>query len=151
MMEGYLDRPDLTDEKIREGWLYTGDIVERREDTFLIRGRVGDRINRGGYKFDPIDIEDVAAAVPGVTGAVACAIPHPVLGEDVALALEVREPHDVQAVREAVATILARNLPAFKVPRRIRAVREMPRGALGKPQRAVVAAWFVDVEIEEKV
>jgi acyl-CoA synthetase (AMP-forming)/AMP-acid ligase II len=151
MMEGYLDRPGLTDEKLRDGWLHTGDVVERRGDVYVVHGRVGDRINRGGYKFDPIDVEDVVAGVPGVTGAVACAIPHPVLGEDVALAIEVLATGDIDAIQEAVAAALTRELPSFKVPRRIRTVREMPRGSLAKPQRAVVAAWFAEDEIEEKV
>jgi long-chain acyl-CoA synthetase len=142
MMEGYLDRPDLTAEKLRDGWLSTGDIVERCGDAYVIRGRTGDRINRGGYKFDPMDVEDVAATVEGVTGAVACAISHPVLGEDVALAVEVANHEDPDTVREAVVSTLAWELPKFKVPRQIRVVREMPRSALGKPQRAVVAAWF---------
>ena len=142
MMEGYLNRPDLTAEKLRDGWLYTGDIVERCGDAYLIRGRTGDRINRGGYKFDPMDVENVAASVQGVTGAVACAISHPVLGEDVALAVEVASHEDLETVREAVVATLTWELPKFKIPRQIRAVREMPRGTLGKPQRAVVAAWF---------
>jgi acyl-CoA synthetase (AMP-forming)/AMP-acid ligase II len=144
MMEGYLDRPDFTTEKLRDGWLYTGDIVERRGDAYLIRGRTGDRINRGGYKFDPMDVEDVAATVPGVTGAVACAVSHPVLGEDVALAVEVANHHDLDTVRDAVVDALTQELPRFKVPRQIRAVREIPRSALGKPQRAIVAAWFTE-------
>ena len=101
MMEGYLDRPDLTATKLRDGWLYTGDLVERRDDGYHILGRIGDRINRGGYKFDPIDVEDVATRVSGVTSAVACAIPHSVLGEDVALAVEVASGRDTVAVKEA--------------------------------------------------
>ena len=151
MMEGYLDRPDLTDEKVREGWLHTGDIVARQGERYLIRGRVGDRINRGGYKFDPIDVENVAAAVPGVTGAVACAIPHPVLGEDVALAIEVAGERDVDAIRQALSAALVGELPSFKVPRQIRVVRELPRGGLSKPQRSVVSGWFAEAEHEERV
>ncbi|GAB7008034.1 hypothetical protein JCM18899A_55130 [Nocardioides sp. AN3] len=149
MMEGYLDRPDLTAEKLRDGWFRTGDIVERKGDVYYIRGRVGDRINRGGYKFDPIEVEEVATTVTGVTGAVACAIPHPVLGEDVALAIEVGAGREIADVREAVAEALARELPTFKVPRDIRAVREMPRAPLGKPQRAAVAAWFTSSECDD--
>jgi acyl-CoA synthetase (AMP-forming)/AMP-acid ligase II len=143
MMEGYLDRPDLTAEKLRDGWLYMGDIVERRDGIYFMRGRMGDRINRGGYKFDPIEIEEIAARVAGVTGAVACSIPHPTLGEDVALAIEVAVGHNSDQVRDEVASTLARELPSFKVPRDIRDVREMPRAALGKPQRATIAQWFI--------
>jgi acyl-CoA synthetase (AMP-forming)/AMP-acid ligase II len=143
-MEGYLDRPDLTADKIRDGWLYTGDVVARTGDKYFMRGRVGDRINRGGQKFDPSEVEEVAGAVVGVTGAVACAIPHPVLGEDVALAIEVAADHDTDEVREAVASALAEELPRFKIPRDIRAVRELPRGTISKPQRREVAAWFTD-------
>jgi acyl-CoA synthetase (AMP-forming)/AMP-acid ligase II len=144
LMEGFLDRPDLTAAMLRDGWLHTGDVVERRGEKYFMHGRVGDRINRGGQKFDPIEVEEVAAAVTGVTGAVACAIPHPVLGEDVALALEVAAGHDPDDVREAVVQALAGGLPRFKIPRDIRAVREMPRAPLGKPQRRAVAAWFTE-------
>ncbi|GAA1395108.1 long-chain fatty acid--CoA ligase [Pseudonocardia kongjuensis] len=154
MMEGYLDRPDLTAERVRDGWVHTGDVVERRGDAYVIRGRVGDRINRGGYKFDPFDVEDVAARVPGVTGAVACAIPHPVLGEDVGLAVEVVAGHDPEAVREAVATALGAALPSFKIPRDVRVVAKIPRGGLDKPSRTAVAAWFTEDdadEVKEKV
>jgi acyl-CoA synthetase (AMP-forming)/AMP-acid ligase II len=144
MMEGYLDRPDLTAQKLRDGWLHTGDVVERRGDAYFIRGRIGDRINRGGYKFDPLEVEEVAAAVAGVSGAVACAVPHPVLGEDVALAVEVLPSHDLDDVRAAVKAALERGLPSFKVPREVRAVRRLPRAGLGKPQRAAVAALLRD-------
>ena len=149
LMEGYVDRPDLTSEKMRDGWFRTGDIVERKGDLYYILGRVGDRINRGGYKFDPIEVEEVAVAVAGVTGAVACAIPHPVLGEDVALAIEVGVGREIADVRNAVAEALARELPAFKVPRNIRVVRDMPRAPLGKPQRAAVAALFASTEPDD--
>jgi acyl-CoA synthetase (AMP-forming)/AMP-acid ligase II len=147
IMEGYLDRPDLTASMIRDGWLHTGDVVERKGDMYFVRGRVGDRINRGGQKFDPLEVEEVASVVAGVTGAVACAIPHPVLGEDVALAVEVAAGHDLDAVREAVAQQLSDGLPRFKVPRDIRAVREMPRAPLGKPQRRAVAEWFTEAPV----
>ena len=148
-MEGYLDRPDLTSAMLRDGWLHTGDIVERQGDAYFMRGRVGDRINRGGQKFDPREVEEVAGTVLGVTGAVACAIPHPVLGEDVALAIEVGADHDLDEIRETVAQALADGLPRFKVPRDIRAVSEMPRAPLGKPQRAAVAAWFASAERDD--
>ena len=57
---GYYNEPEITRQKLHDGWLHTGDVVERRGDVYVVHGRVGDRINRGGYKFDPIDVEDVA-------------------------------------------------------------------------------------------
>ena len=72
----------------RGGWFRTGDIGYLDEEGFLfVTGRIKDIINRGGEKVFPVEIDQVLSAHPSVSEAVAFGVPHPTLGEDVAVAV----------------------------------------------------------------
>jgi long-chain acyl-CoA synthetase len=91
MMRGYFLDPERTAATIQRGWLVTGDLAVRtEEDRLILAGRVDDRIDRGGYKIWPSEIERAALTHPSVSEAVALGVPHPVLGVDVALAVQPR-------------------------------------------------------------
>ena len=125
------------------GWFRTGDQgVTDAEGYLFIRGRIKEMIKRGGEQVAPREVDEMLLRYPGVRHAVAFAVHHPTLGEDVAAAVV---PEDGQALDEfELREFLLRDLPAFKVPSRIVIVSEIPEGPTGKPQRIGLAERLAD-------
>jgi len=121
------------------GWFRTGDEGAIDEDGYLrLTGRLKELINRGGQKIAPREIDEVLLGHPGVKQAVAFAIPHAQLGEEVGAAVELSagEGVDVGVLREWAGARLA----TYKVPRIILTVDDIPKGPTGKVQRIGMAA-----------
>lgn len=131
VMKGYWKMPEETANTVREGWLYTGDLVRKDEDGYVyIVDRIKDMIICGGFNIYPKEIESVLyshnavleAAVTGVTDEVKGEIPkaHIVLksGEKV--------------TEKEMSTFCRKNLAAYKVPRVIKFVDSLPKTATGK-------------------
>jgi acyl-CoA synthetase (AMP-forming)/AMP-acid ligase II len=138
VIRGYANDPEAAATASCSGWFRTGDQGYLDEDGYLfITGRLNDLINRGGEKIASREIEEVLLAYPGVLQAVAFAVPHPSLGEDVAAAVVFREG-TVGSEGELRDFALDR-LPTFKVPRRIIFVDDVPKGSTGKIQRIGLA------------
>ena len=135
---GYLDAPEATAAAFRDGWFRTGDQghVGPDGDIFLT-ARLKEIINRGGEKVAPREIDDVLLAHPDVVHAAAFAVPHPRLGEEVGAAVVLREGAQVTA--PGLRVFAAGQLAAWKVPRRVVAVEEIPKGATGKLDRTLLA------------
>lgn len=143
VMKGYLDRPDLTAEAIRDGWLHTGDLAAIGPDGLVrIVGRKKSLIITGGVNVQPQDIVDCLLTHPAVAEAVAFGQPHPRWGEQVAAAVRLREGGEATE-RDLIAHCDARLTP-HKTPRLMLILPELPRNAAGKallePLRARLAA-----------
>jgi acyl-CoA synthetase (AMP-forming)/AMP-acid ligase II len=136
---GYDNNPKANAEAFVDGWFRTGDLGVIDPDGYLtITGRLKELINRGGEKISPREIDEVLLDHPSVAQAVTFAVPHPMLGEDVAAAV-VLQPGalaDERALRDFAGSRLA----AFKVPRKVVFLDEIPKGATGKLQRIGLAA-----------
>jgi len=135
---GYVNNPGANEKAFSTGWFRTGDEGYLDEDGYLfITGRIKEIINRGGEKISPREVEEVLLDHPAVAQALAFAIPDEALGEDVgaAVVLRDREVSETQ-LRKYAAT----RLIAFKVPRRVVVLDEIPKGPTGKPQRIGLAA-----------
>lgn len=136
---GYANNPAANAAAFTNGWFRTGDQGVLDEDGYLtLNGRLKELINRGGEKIAPVEIDEVLLEHPAVAQALAFAMPHPTLGEEVAAAVVLRAGATVteRQLRELVAT----RLSYFKVPRRILILDAIPKGATGKPQRIGLAA-----------
>ena len=147
VMAGYENNPVANATSFSDGWLRTGDRGFIDEDGYLfIQGRLKELINRGGEKISPREIDEVLLAHPAVKQAVAFAMPHLSLGEDVAAAIVLNEGCSVsmQELRQFAAS----RLTDFKVPRQIVFVKEIPKGTTGKIQRIGLAEKF-KAELEE--
>lgn len=117
-------------------WLRTGDLGRIDAEGYLfLTGRVKEIINRGGEKISPVPVERAAKAIEGVSDAVAFALPHPSLGEQVGLAVVA----DDALSEDDILTSLARVLAEFEMPRRIARLTDMPRLPSGKVDRRAVA------------
>jgi acyl-CoA synthetase (AMP-forming)/AMP-acid ligase II len=135
---GYKNNPEANSTAFCGGWFRTGDQGYLDGDGYLfITGRLKELINRGGEKVVPREVDEVLLSYPGVAQAVAFAVPHPTLGEDVAAAVVLKEGAVVSeaGLREFVLD----RMPSFKVPSRIIFVRDLPKGPTGKLQRIGLA------------
>ncbi len=131
-MKGYWNRPEATAEAIDAyGWFRTGDVARADEDGFyFIVDRKKDLIIRGGYNVYPREIEEVIYEHPAVREAAVIGIPHPELGEDVAAAVALHPDAELEAA-DLRAYVKAR-IAAYKYPREIWFVDELPKGPTGK-------------------
>jgi oxalate---CoA ligase len=135
---GYENNPAANEAGFAFGWFHTGDQAIMDEDGYLkITGRLKEIINRGGEKVAPMEVDEVLMEHPAVAQVVTFAMPHDKLGEEVAAAVVLREGM-AAAERDLIAFADAR-LAAFKVPRRIVILEEIPKGATGKLQRIGLA------------
>jgi oxalate---CoA ligase len=131
---GYIDAPELNRSVFVDGWFRTGDIGSLDEEGFLtIRGRRKELINRGSEKIAPLEIDRALKRHPQVAEAAAYGVAHPRLGEDVAAAVVLHPGASVTG--EELREFLGPQLAAFKIPRRIDIVDQLPKGVTGKVQR----------------
>jgi long-chain acyl-CoA synthetase len=131
VMKGYLGRPEETAQTLRDGWLHSGDLGYADPDGFyFIVDRAKDLIVRGGYNVYPREIEEVLYAHPAVLEAAVIGKPDERLGEEV-VAVVVLRPGMSATAGEIIAYTRER-LAAYKYPREIRFMAELPKGASGK-------------------
>lgn len=137
VMSGYLDAGESA-AAFRDGWLQTGDQGRLDADGYLfLRGRISERINRGGVKVTPADIDAALMTHPAVAKAACFAVPHVSLGEDLAAAVVVAA--GCSGDEAEFRGFLAARLEPRLVPSRIVVVDDIPLGATGKIVRATMA------------
>jgi len=136
---GYRNNPGANATSFAHGWFRTGDQGVLDPQGYLrLTGRLKEIINRGGEKISPREIDEVLLNHPAVAQVVTFAVPHPMLGEDVAAAV-VRKPGTEVSERE-LRKFASERLADMKVPRKILFLDEIPKGATGKLQRIGLAA-----------
>ena len=135
---GYEGNAEANAAAFTGGWFRTGDQGYLDADGYLfLTGRLKEIINRGGEKVSPRELDEVLLRHPAVAQAVAFAVPHDRLGEEVAVAIVLAEGAavDERELRE----FASQHLAAFKVPRAVVFVDEIPMGPTGKLQRIGLA------------
>jgi long-chain acyl-CoA synthetase len=132
VMKGYWNRPDATHDAIdSEGWFYSGDIARIDEDgCYVIVDRKKELIIRGGYNVYPREIEEIVYEHPSVREAAVIGIPHAELGEEVAAAVALKP--GATATPTELRDFVKASIAAYKYPRRVWLVDELPKGPTGK-------------------
>ena len=132
VFKGYLDRPDATEEAMRDGWFMSGDLATRDESGSLkLVGRKStDLIKSGGYRIGAGEIEGALLEHPAVAEVAVTAAPDDDLGERI-VAWVVLEP-DARAGPEELADHVSTLLTKHKRPREVHFVDSLPRNAMGK-------------------
>jgi long-chain acyl-CoA synthetase len=131
IMKGYWQRPEATEEAMRGGWFHSGDIGRRDEDGyFYIVDRKKDMIIRGGYNVFPREVEEVLYEHPDVVEAAVIGVPDDSLGEEVGAAVVLREGAEADA--DAISAFVKEQLAAYKYPREVWFLDELPKGPTGK-------------------
>jgi long-chain acyl-CoA synthetase len=142
IMKGYWNDPEATARVLKDGWLHTGDIVEKDEEGFLyIVGRKRDRIVAAGHTVWPSEVEEILGAHPSVERVVAIGVPDPLrCATDVEAFVTLRTGIEHEGIEEELLDLCARSLDYFKVPAKITVVASLPLTALGKVDRVAVEA-----------
>jgi len=143
MMKGYWNRPKETEEVLKDGWLYTGDLgCMDEKGYFYIVDRKKDMIIAGGFNIYPREIEEVLYEHPDVLEAVAAGIPDPYRGETVKAYIVLKEGSDVTA--DEMNKYARKNLAAYKAPRQYEFRKELPKTAVGKILRRMLVEEELD-------
>ncbi|MGE0066174.1 MAG: long-chain fatty acid--CoA ligase [Solirubrobacterales bacterium] len=131
IMKGYWNRPEATAEAMRGGWFHSGDMARTDEDGyFYIVDRKKDLIIRGGYNVFPREVEEVLYEHPKIREAAVVGVPHEQLGEEVGAAVVLHDGEELSA--EEVSAYVKENLAAYKYPRVVWFLDELPKGPTGK-------------------
>jgi len=138
VFRGYWNRPDETAEAfLPGGWFRTGDIVSMSADGYVtIVDRIKELIVTGGFNVAPSEVEEAVRAFGGVAEAAVVGLPREGGGEDVVAAIVVEPGRTVDP--EEVREHCREQLAAYKVPRRVVVVDELPRSLIGKVLRREV-------------
>ncbi len=131
VFSGYFERPQETEEVLRDGWLWTGDLASVDEDGFFyIRGRRKDMYVSGGENVYPKEVEDALYELDGIVECAVVGIPDPQWGET-GLAAIVLAPGKTWD-RDRLTRELKMRLAGYKVPREFVFMNELPKNAAGK-------------------
>ena len=145
VFQGYLGMPDKTAEAFTaDGWFRTGDVGHIDEQGYVhLSGRAKDLIITGGFNVYPAEIESHIDKLPGVVESAVVGVPHPDFGEGV-IAVVVAQAG--QAIDEAeLIGKLKSTIAGFKVPKRVMAVSDLPRNAMGKVQKNLLRERYQDI------
>ena len=139
VMRSYWERDDATAETIRDGWFHTGDMATVDDDGyFFIVDRKKELIIRGGYNVYPREIEEVLYEHPAIREAAVVGVPHDALGEEVGAAIALKDGAD--ASEDEIRAFAKERVAAYKYPRQIWFVEELPKGPTGKVLKREIEA-----------
>jgi fatty-acyl-CoA synthase len=143
MMMGYYKKPEATAEKLRDGWLHTGDMgVKDREGYLKITGRLTDMIIVGGFNTYPAEIENFFLRHPRVLDVSIVGVPDPIMGEAVMVFVIPKTGESVTA--EEIVAFARGKIANFKVPKYVEIVDSFPLTGSGKVQKFKQRAYAIE-------
>ncbi|WP_413787074.1 AMP-binding protein [Rossellomorea sp. YZS02] len=150
VMKGYWNRPEETEQTLKDGWLLTGDIGYMDEKGyFYVVDRKKDMIIAGGFNIYPREIEEVLYEHPAIQEVVAAGVPDPYRGETVKAYVVLKEGESL--TEEELNEYSRKYLAAYKVPRIYEFRKELPKTAVGKIlRRSLVEEERQKIENEQK-
>jgi long-chain acyl-CoA synthetase len=133
IIDGYWEKPDETANAIKDGRFFTGDVAKFDEHGWcFIVDRKKDLINVSGYKVWPRDVEDVLYRHPAVSEAAVVGVPDEYRGETVKAFVSIGEDYQGRVTPEELIAFCKERMAAFKYPRIVRIIDEIPKTATGK-------------------
>ncbi|WP_211201225.1 AMP-binding protein [Bacillus sp. NTK074B] len=150
VMKGYWNRPEETEQTLKDGWLLTGDIGYMDEKGyFYVVDRKKDMIIAGGFNIYPREIEEVLYEHPAIQEVVAAGVPDPYRGETVKAYVVLKEGESL--TEEELNEYSRKYLAAYKVPRIYEFRKELPKTAVGKIlRRSLVEEERQKIENQQK-
>jgi long-chain acyl-CoA synthetase len=131
VMKGYYNKPEETAKVLRDGWLYTGDMVYMDEDDYIfIVGRKKDLIIRGGFNIYPREIEEVLTSHPLISEAAVVGVPNKYLGEEVKAYVKLKPGS--RLTEEQILEYCEERLPYYKTPKFVVFVRSFKKDPSGQ-------------------
>lgn len=131
VFEGYWKDERATRESFTDGWFHTGDIAMIEDGYYRILGRSSvDIVKSGGYKISALEIEDVLLTHENIRQAAVVGVPDDTWGEIVAAAVTLKDGASLDLA--GLKQWCAGRMSAYKIPRRLKVMRDLPRNAMGK-------------------
>ena len=139
VMHGYINRPRLTDEVLRDGWFHTGDLGKMDINSFFyLVDRANERIIKGGFSIYPSEVEAVLFGHPDISEAAVVGIPDEVMGEEVKACVVLKG--DVTTTTEQLTEYCRERMALYKVPSVIRFYKDLPRTSTGRINKTELTA-----------
>ncbi|HIJ95405.1 MAG TPA: AMP-binding protein [Desulfuromonadales bacterium] len=149
IFSGYLNNRSADREALRNGWFHTGDLGYLDQDGYLfLTGRKKEQINRSGEKISPREVEEVIHRLPDVESVGVVGLPHQLYGEEVAAFITLRPGRKLEP--ERIREHCRLSLAAFKIPREIIFIDELPKGPSGKIQRRKLVETYQQITSHEE-
>ena len=143
LMLGYYRKPQATADKIRDGWLHTGDMAVKDADGYVrITGRLTDMIIVGGFNTYPAEIEDFFLRHPKVLDVSIVGVPDPIMGEAVMAFVIAKDGASLRP--EEIVAFARGKIANFKVPKYVEIVDRFPLTGSGKVQKFKQKAYAVE-------
>ena len=131
VMKGYYKRPEVNKEVLKGGWMHSGDVAIKDEDGFYyIVDRTKDMIIRGGLNVYPREVEEVMMKHEAVSLVAVIGVPHEVMGEEIKAFAVLKEAGSI--TEEELINWTKEHIAAYKYPRSIEFVANLPMSATGK-------------------
>ena len=133
VVPGYWQKPEETKHAVRDGWMYTGDVGKMDENGwFYVVDRKKDMIVASGYKVWPRDVEDVIYLHPAVKETAVVGVPDPYRGETVKAFVALKKGLEDSVTAEDIISFCKARMAAYKYPRQVEFVSEIPKTLTGK-------------------
>jgi len=144
-MLGYYKEPELTASVLKDGFIYSKDLMYFDEEGGLhFAGRGDDVINIRGFKVAPVEVEDVALKHPSIHDCVCVPYDDRMRGRVVKMLVQLSEGHALDA--ESITEFLSQKLEGYKVPQIIEPVEEIARTHNGKLNRKQMISLYSNVK-----
>ncbi|MFL1486275.1 AMP-binding protein [Marinobacter sp. LN3S78] len=139
VFKGYWQRPEATDQTLRNGWVYTGDVGYFDEDGYLFfTGRIKEMIKCSGYSVFPEDVEALMLNHPAVAQSAAVGVPDENRGESVKLFVVLKPDYDGRVSEQDIIDWAKDNMAAYKYPRYVEFRDSLPATGAGKVLRRLL-------------
>jgi long-chain acyl-CoA synthetase len=150
VMQGYLNRAEDTEQAIRDGWLYTGDIASLDENGYIrIIDRKKDLIIVDGLNVYPYEVEEVLYRHAAVGDCSMIGVPHErEEGKELGIMYVVLR-EGARATAKDLREYLSQHVAHYKIPRRFIFTEELPRTATGKILKKELRAWYRERETKQ--
>jgi fatty-acyl-CoA synthase/long-chain acyl-CoA synthetase len=140
LLTEYFRDPVATRDALHDGWLRTGDLARLEDGYLFLVDRAKDMIISGGMNVYSTEVETVLRQHPGVREAAVVGLPHPDWGEAVTAVVIANHGADAEAIRQFAKA----RLSAYKVPKSVHIVAELPLTQYGKIDKRRIRALLVD-------
>jgi len=150
ILQGYYGKPDATREAFQDGWFRTGDLFRQDADGwYYIVGRLKDMIRRSSENIPAREVESVLRGIPEIADVAVVPVPDPLRKEEVKAYVILQPGLDRSAMPpERIVEHARRFLAAFKVPRYVEYVAELPRTPSGKVRKQELVAAKPDLRTQ---
>ena len=133
VMKGYWNQPEETQQAIRDGWLYTGDIGLMDEEGYLkIVDRMKELILCSGFNVYPSDVENIMSKHPAIFEVAVVGVPDDYRGESPKAFVALKENFMGKATEEEIINWCRENMASYKRPRQVAIRESLPKSGAGK-------------------